>query len=151
MSLCYRMNCELNMILYIGRGLLRPDDFFALEKTALPGDQRQPGLITLVDALDVSTCFEREDIHHFIDNIHGLIKNGREPGPYVMLTNDWGIHLLAQAVTLMSSKIDLKIRIYTTLEEAITELGLSDHKQEIIQLWNECNLESSETSGRLQK
>ena len=133
------------MVLYIGDGLLRPSDFFALEKTVFLEHQRKCGMITLVDLLEASTFFELDDIHRFIDNIRGMAKDGIEPGPYIMLTKDRGLHLLADAAQLIAGRIDLKARMYHTLRDAITTLGLSDREPEIIQLWNECKLESSKS------
>ncbi len=141
MSLSYKIGSELNMILYIGKGYLKPSDFFSLEKAAFQQNHRPKGMVTLVDALDATTSFELDDIHRFINQINYLADTGLEPGPYVMLTNDWGIHLLAQAVRLLPSKVDLKIRIYNTLQEAIRGLGLSEQEEEIIQLWNKCKTE----------
>jgi hypothetical protein len=135
------------MILYVGEGYSTPSDFFALEKTAFLKHPRNRGMITLVDAIELSTSFDLNDIHHFIDNIDRMAKNGMEPGPYIMLTKDWGLHLLADAAKLMAGKVDLKARMYYTLQEAIVALGLSDHKGEVIQLWNECRIESSRTCG----
>jgi len=89
------------------------------------------------------------DIRHFIDNIKTLTRNGMEPGPYFMITRDWGLHVLADAAKLMAGNVDLKAKMYYTLQEAIVALGLSDHEEEIIQLWNECKLESSRTRGDL--
>ena len=68
-----------------------------------------------------------------------------EPGPYIMLTRDQGLHLLADAAQLLAGKVNLKARMYHTLQDAIVAPGLSDHKTEIIQLWNECRNESSKT------
>jgi hypothetical protein len=151
MSLCYKVSPELNMVLYIGEGLLRPSDFFVLEEAVFLENHRQHDMITLVDALDITTYFELEDIHRFIDNILNTAKNGIKPGPYVMITQDQGIHVLAKAVELMAGTVDLKIKVCDTLEDAITGLGLSDHKQEIIQLWKECKAASSRADGTLAK
>jgi hypothetical protein len=147
MSLCYKISPELNMILYIGEGYSTPSDFFALEKAAFLKHPRPRGMITLVDALDLATAFELNDIHRFIDNIKGMTKDGMEPGPYFMITRDWGLHLLADAANLLAGKLDLKARMYHTLDEAIVALGLWDHQQEVIQLWKECRIKSSKTSG----
>jgi hypothetical protein len=149
MSLCYKISTELNMILYLGEGYSTPSDFFALEKAAFLKYPRNPGMITLVDAFELSTAFDLSDIHRFIDNINRMAKNGMEPGPYIMLTKDRGLHLLADAAKLIAGNVDLKARMYYTLQEAIVGLGLSDHKKEIIQLWNECKIGSSRTSGDL--
>ena len=147
MSLCYKISLELNMILYVGEGSSSPSDFFALEKAAFLEYPRQPGMITLVDALDLSTSFDLDDIHHFIDNIMTMAKNGMEPGPYFMITKDWGLHLLADAANLIAGQFDLKARMYYTLQEAIVALGLSDHQQQVIQLWNDCRLESQKAGA----
>lgn len=141
MSLCYKVSPELNMIFYVGKGSSTPSEFFALEKSAFLKHPRKRGMITLVDALELSTSFDLDDIHHFIGNIDRMAKSGMEPGPYIMLTRDWGLHLLADAAKLIAGKVDLKARMYHTLEEAILTLELSDHKAEIIELWNECKLE----------
>ena len=105
-------------------------------------------MITLVDALELSTAFDLKDIHRFIDNINRMAKNRIEPGPYIVLTRDQGLHLLADAAQLLAGKIDLKARM-STLEEAIVALGLSDHKREIIQLSNECKSESKKLQNKL--
>lgn len=144
MSLCYKISPELNMILYIGRGHSTPSDFFELEKAAFLRYPRQCGMITLVDALELCTSFDLNDIHQFIANIARMAKNGMEPGPYIMLTRDQGLHLLADAAQLLAGKVELKARMYTTIEEAILALGLSDHRGEIIRLWQECKGESKE-------
>jgi len=147
MSLCYKISPELNVILYVGKGYSTPSDFFALEKTAFLKHPRPPGMITLVDALELTTAFDLNDIHQFIDNIKRLAGNRLEPGPYIMLTRDCGLHVLADAVQLIAGKVDLKAKMYHTLPEAIVALRLSDHTKEIIQLWNECTIESSRTGG----
>ena len=64
-----------------------------------------------------------------------------------MITEDWGLHLMAEAARLMAVDLDLKARMYFTLQEAIAALGLSDHRDEIIPLWEECKLELKRTSG----
>jgi hypothetical protein len=143
MSLSYKISPELNIILYIGEGYSSPSDFFALEETAFLKHARQPGMITLVDALELTTAFDLNDIHRFIANIKGLADSGVESGPYIMLTRDRGLHVLADAAQLLAGKLDLKARMYYTLQEATLALGLSGHQQEILQLWNECKLESS--------
>jgi hypothetical protein len=106
-------------------------------------------MITLVDLLEASTSFDLNDIHHFINNIDYMAKNGMEPGHYFMLTKDAGLHLLAKAVNLMAGNVDLKAGMYYTLQDAITALGLSDREPEIIQLWNECKIESAKIWGNL--
>ena len=143
MPLCYKISPELNMILYVGEGVLKPSAFFALEKIAFLENRRQHNMTTLVDARKISTSFDMEDIENFIDNIKSLTTNGMEPGPYIMITQDWGIHLLAQAVCLMASKVDLNIHIFHTIEEAILKMGWLDQEQEIIRLWDECRTELS--------
>ncbi len=145
MSLRYKISPELNMILYIGEGYSTPSEFFALEEAAFLKRPRQRGMITVVDALDLSTSFDLNDIRRFIDNIRGLAKNGVEPGPYIMLTRDQGLHLLADAAQLLAGNVDLKARMYHTLQDVIVALGLSDHAEEVIQLWNECKSGSSGT------
>ena len=147
MPLCYKVSPQLNLILYVGEGYSTPSDFFALENAAFLEHSRQRGMITLVDALELCTFFDLHDIHRFIDNIARLAKNGLEPGPYIMITRDRGLHLLADAAQLLAGKVDLKARMYYTLEEAILALGLWDHQREIFQIWNECKVKVSGTGG----
>jgi hypothetical protein len=148
MPLSYKFSPELNLILYIGEGYASPSDFFALERAAFLERPRPRGMVTLVDALELCTCFELRDIHSFISNIDRLSKDGMEPGPYFMLTRDRGLHLLAEAAQLLAGRLDLKARMHYTLDEAIVALGLSDHKAEILQLWEECKLKSSEENPK---
>jgi hypothetical protein len=63
-----------------------------------------------------------------------MTKNGIQPGPYILLTKGWGLHVLAHAADLLAGNFDLKARMYHTLHDAITALKLSDHEQEFIHL-----------------
>jgi hypothetical protein len=139
MPLYYKISEELNMILYVGQGVLHPSDFYALERVVLAENHRKPGMITIVDALHVSTSFTWPDVHNFISHLNSMTR--LEAGPYIMLTLDRGIHLLAQAANLIIGKPEMKIHVHDTLEDVIRAFGLADHKREIIQFWQECRAE----------
>lgn len=147
MSLQYVISPELNVILYVGKGYITPSEFFSLEQAAFQQNHRPRGMITLVDASEIVTDFSLADIHRFIENIRELNQDGMDPGPYVMVTLDHGIHLLAKAVNLMAGQLDLKIRIYTSMQEAITGLGMSDHSQEIVEIWQKRRNNSAVSIG----
>jgi hypothetical protein len=148
MTLCYKIDPEVNLILYIGEGNLKPSDFYAAEKAAFAYHRREPGMITLVDALDVSTSFDMDDVHTYLEHVTNIKKNGTEPGPYIMITRDTGIHLMAQAVNLMTNILEFKIRVFHSLRDAIADLGLSDEEAGISKLWNECRSELERVQGR---
>jgi hypothetical protein len=148
MALCYKIDPALNLILYIGEGELTPADFYAAEKSAFEKNKRDRSMITLVDALNVSTSFDMEDVRVYLDHITSIKRNETDPGPYIMITRDTGIHLLAEAVNLITNQPELKIRIYYSLQEAIADLGLSDYGAEIHQLWKECRSEVERVRGR---
>ena len=139
MPLRYKINEELNMILYIGHGVLHPSDFYALENSAFVEKHRQPGMITLVDALDVSTSFNFGDVQDFFNHLKSMGR--KETGPYIMLTLDQGIHLLARAANLITGNTEMQIHIYYTLEDVIRAFEWTDHKEEILQFWLACKSE----------
>lgn len=141
MPLQYKICEKPNVILYVGQGILRPSDFYTVESRLLAEKRHKPGTITLVDVLDVSITFSWDDINTFLDHLQSMAHY--EAGPYIMLTLDQGLHLLAKATNLITNKADLQIHVYYNMEDVIRAFGLTEHKQEIFQCWRECKSEFS--------
>ena len=137
MPLRYYISPELNIILFIGEGLLTGSEFFKVADLVEHDERRKWGMITIVDALSAETDFELEDMHHAIDFTNNLSQKGIEPEQVVVLTHSKGIQLISNAIKILSSKVPIKFDVYNTLDELISSLGFLEHKQEFIQFYNE--------------
>lgn len=135
MPLHYEICEELNLVLYIGEGLISSSDFYSAESRLLAEKRLKPGRITLVDMLNVSITFSWDDINAFLDYLKSMAQY--EAGPYILLTLDQGLHLLAKATNLITSKAELQIYVYHNIEDAISAFGWTAHKHEILQFWHE--------------
>jgi hypothetical protein len=139
MPLYHKIHEKLNLILYVGEGTINASDFYTVESRLLAENRQKPGRITLVDVIDVAITFSWDDINTFLDHLKSMARY--QAGPYIMITRDKGLHLLAQATNLIISKADLQIHVYYNMEDAISACELSEHKQEILQMWHECKSE----------
>ena len=141
MPLRYYISPELNIILFIGEGLLTGSEFFKAADLVEHDERRKWGMVTIVDALSAEVDFELEDMHHVIDFTNNLSQKGLEPEQVVVLTYSKGIQLISNTIKMLSSKTPVKFDVFNTLDELISSLGFSEHKQEIIQFYNESKLE----------
>ncbi len=138
MPVRYFINPELNIILFIGEGLLTGSEYFKAAETASHEKLRKWGMVTIVDVLTIETDFEVQDMKYAIEFANKLPQQGLEPEPIVVLTNSKGIQIIADTIKLLPSKVAIKFDVFNTIDDAISFLGFSEKKQEFISFYNLC-------------
>ena len=137
MSIRYNISPELNLLIYICKGLITPAEFFELANTSFHDTRRKNGMMIVIDILSAGVDFELKDIQHIIDLTNDMAEQGLEPESTAILTQSKGMHILGEAMKLFPTKAKLKISMFYTLDDVITSFGLSEFRQEVIQFWEE--------------
>ncbi len=134
----YHIHPALNIILMIGEGLVTGDEYFNAAEKASKDALRTWGMVTIIDILSAEADFELQDMRRAIEFNNQLSQKGLAPEPVAALTNSKGIFLIGETLKMLPSKIPIKFDTFNTLDDLITSLGLSEHRQEIIAFYNRC-------------
>lgn len=122
----------------IGEGLVTGDEYFNAAEKASKDALRTWGMVTIIDILSAEADFELQDMRRAIEFNNQLSQKGLAPEPVAALTNSKGIFLIGETLKMLPSKIPIKFDTFNTLDDLITSLGLSEHRQEIIAFYNRC-------------
>lgn len=142
MPIRYYINPELNLILFIGEGLVTGSDYFKTAEIAFQDKLRKWGMVTIVDLLSCETDFELQDMRFAIEFTNNLSRKMLEPEQVIALTSSKAIRLITDSLKLMPSKVPIKLDLFSTIEELIVFLNISDRKQEFMIFYDQCKNES---------
>lgn len=137
MPVRYNISPELHIVIYVCRGLITAAEVFATANTVFVDKRRRPGLITIIDLLYAVENLYLEDLYETTRRIEKKADEGFVPGPIVLLSRSKGIQVLADAIQLLPSRIPFRMGVFHTMEDAITSLGLSELREEIIEFWHD--------------
>lgn len=138
MTFRYHIHPELNIILMVGEGLVTGDEYFNTAEKASKDALRTWGMITIIDILSAEADFELKDMRRAIEFNNQLSQQGLAPEPVAALTNSKSIFLIGETLKMLPSKTPIKFDTFNTLDDLITSLGLSEHRQAITAFYNRC-------------
>jgi hypothetical protein len=137
MPVHYHISPALNMILFICEGSVTGPELFHASELA-KGDRRfQYGMFIAIDLFSAKDRFELADIQLAVARMNETAEKGFERGKILLLSASTGVHLLVDMINLLPSEVDIKLRAFQSLDEAIDSWGLSASKDQVIQFWNE--------------
>ena len=142
MPIRYYISPELNIILFIGKGLITGSEYFKAAETASQDKLRKWGMVTVIDVLSAEIDFDLQDIKRAIAFNNALPENGLEPEQVIALTESKSMHFVGEAMKALSNMIPIKFEVVDTLDELISLLQISEHKQEFFSFYNKCKFES---------
>lgn len=137
MPVRYNISSELNIILYVCEGVVTGPDLFNTAGIIFKDKRYKYGMMLLIDLLSATLDFELQDLRRAITETNAIKEKGFEPEQIIILSQSAGIHLVCEALNLMSSKDAIRLGAFDTLERAIITLDLTTHQQEIFQFWHE--------------
>ncbi len=137
MPVSYNISSELNIIIYICKGLVTGSDLFETAGITFKDKRYKYGMVLLIDLLSATLDFELQDLRRVITETNATKEKGLEPEQIIILSRSTGIHLACKTLNLMSSKDAIKLSAFHTLEQALISLDLTMDQQEIIQFWQE--------------
>ncbi len=137
MPVSYNISSELNIIIYICKGLVTGSDLFKTAGIIFKDKRYKYGMVLLIDLLSATLDFELQDLRRVITETNATKEKGLEPEQIIILSRSTGIHLACKTLNLMSSKDAIKLSAFHTLEQALISLDLTMDQQEIIQFWQE--------------
>ncbi len=137
MPVHYNISPELKTVMYICRELVSGADIFRASDKVFRDKRRVPGLITIIDFLSAVENIQLGELQEAIRRIESSAERGFPAGPIVILSQSRGMQILVDTINLLPQKVPFKVKIVYTLEEAISLLGLSESREELIRFWQE--------------
>jgi hypothetical protein len=137
MPVSYNISSELNIIIYVCKGLVTGSDLFKTAGVIFKDKRYKYGMILLIDLLSATLDFELQDMRRVITETDVAKEKGLEPEQIIILSRSTGIDLACKALNLLSSKDAMKLSAFHTLEQALISSDFTTHQQEIIQFWQE--------------
>jgi hypothetical protein len=137
MPVSYNISSELNIIIYVCKGLVTGSDLFKTAGIIFKDKRYKYGMVLLIDLLSATLDFELEDLRRAITETNATKEKGLEPEQIIILSQSTGIHLTCETLKLLSTKDAIKLSSFHTLEQALISLDLAIHQQENIQFWHE--------------
>ncbi len=138
MPVRYFINPDLNILLYIYEGITNISKFYEIGDLADADERRAwPMLNIHYFSPEAELDFEAKDMFKAIDYFTDTNKKGLDPGLSAVITQSKGIHMSVKSVKMFPSKSPIKMDAFYSLEEAITSLGLTEKREEILQFFED--------------
>jgi len=138
MPIHYHINPELNLILFIGEGLVTGSDYFKTAEIASQDKLRKWGMVTIVDLLSAETDFELQDMRFAIEFTNSLSRKSLEPEQVIAITSSKAIKLISDSLKLLPSKVPIKLDLVETIDELISFLGITEQRQDFLIFYESC-------------
>ncbi len=138
MPVSYNISSDLKLVIYYASGVVTSSEIITASESAILDKRRVSDLMTIIDFSDAVENVQLEEWHELTRRVDEMIEKGIFPIPFVMISNSTSMQLLVDMFNLWPHKAPFKMVMVSTIEEAISLLGLSESKEEVIQLWNEC-------------
>ena len=137
MPVHYHISPELKLVIYICRGSVRGADIFKASDRVFRDKRRVPSLRTIIDFLSATENVQLGELQEAVRRIESSAEQGFAPGPIVILSQSRNMQILVDTINLMTHKVTFQINMVSSLEAAISLLGLSESKEEIVRFWQE--------------
>jgi hypothetical protein len=137
MPVHYNISSELKVVIYVCSGSVRGADIFKTSDKIFRDKRRVSGSKVIIDFLSAVEDVQLGELHEAIKRIESSSERGIAPGPIVILSHSTGMQILVDTINLLPHKVPFQLDIVHTLEAAISLLGLSESKEEVIRFWQE--------------
>ena len=138
MPVSYNISSDLKLVIYYASGVVTGQEIITASESAILDKRRVSDLITIIDFSDAVENVQLEEWHELTRRADEMIEKGIFRMPFVMISNSTSMKILVEMFNLVPHKGPFRMVMVSTIEEAISLLGLSESKEEVIQLWNEC-------------
>lgn len=138
MPVSYNISSDLKLVIYHASGVVTGSEIRNAIESAILDKRRVSDLITIIDFSDAVENVQLEEWHELTRRADEMIEKGIFRMPFVMISNSTSMKILVEMFNLVPHKGPFSMEMVSTIEEAISLLGLSESKEEVIQLWNEC-------------
>ena len=138
MPVSYNISSDLKLVIYYASGVVTSSEIITASERAILDKRRVSDLMTIIDFSDAVENVQLEEWHELTRRVDEMIEKGIFSIPFVMISNSTSMQLLVDMFNLWPHKALFRMVMVSTIGEAISLLGLSESKEEVIQLWNEC-------------
>ena len=138
MPVSYNISSDLKLVIYYASGVVTSSEIITASESAILDKRRVSDLMAIIDFSDAVENVQLEEWHELTRRVDEMIEKGIFSIPFVMISNSTSMQLLVDMFNLWPHKALFRMVMVSTIGEAISLLGLSESKEEVIQLWNEC-------------
>ena len=135
MPVYYNISPELKIVYIICAGLVTAQELFEVVELSSFDFRRETGMDTVIDLLASELDFDLPDLYRSIRYIDMLPDDKTGHERQILVTPSKSLYLLVDAIYSISTKNTLELKVVSTLQDAISSLGLSDQKQEAMQFF----------------
>jgi hypothetical protein len=137
MPVNYNISPGLKMVIYYCSGVITISEIFKALESAVFDKRRISGLITMIDYSDAVENVQWGEWKELISRTESLIDRGILTVLLVLISHSTAMRLLVDVINMLPRKVPFRMQVVSTVADAISLLGLSESKEEVIQLWNE--------------
>jgi hypothetical protein len=137
MPVHYNISSRLKLVIYVCSGVVSGEDIFKTSDKVLRDRRRTSGLRTIIDFLAAVENFQLGELQESIRRIESLAEKGFAVGRLVILSHSTGMQVLVDTINLLPHKVPFKVEVVSSLDVAISVLGLEDAGEEVIRFWHE--------------
>ena len=133
MPVIYNIFPELDLIIYVGTGVVTPAEFFRVGDEVLQNPQVTENLKVILDFFNATIDTSVSDIHlAIVKNIEAK-RLGKEIGQTAVYTSSSGMKLLGEALRQISFDAVHNFGVFHNQHDAIKWLGL--HEELVLARW----------------
>lgn len=136
MPINYQIDPSLNFLCYVATGLCAGSEFFKAEREAFQDTRRRQRMKILIDIQSAEMDIDLHDIHNLINLNKNLVREAHELEMTAVITKSKFFQTLGETVQLLANETPINLRVFTTTQDAINWLGLSEHHEEILKIRN---------------
>ncbi|MBL0344684.1 hypothetical protein [Candidatus Villigracilis affinis] len=137
MPVYYNISPDLKIVYIICLGLVTARELFEAVDLSSLDFRRETGMGTVIDMMASELDFDLPDMYRSISYLNELPDGGPELERQLLVTPSKSLHLLADAIHLLSTKNNLKLKAVSTLQDAMFSLRLSEQQQEALRFFEE--------------
>ncbi len=137
MPVYYNIGSDLKIVYIICLGLVTARELFEAVDLSSLDSRRKPGMDAVIDMMAGNLDFELADMYQGIRYLNALPDGGPELERQLLVTPSKSLHLLVDAIHLLSTKNNLKLKAVSTLQDAMFSLRLSEQQQEALRFFEE--------------
>jgi len=131
MSYSYVIDSDLGLVYYFVAGYITAKELLGLEAAAFNDPARRPNMKIITDLQLASVDVDIDSIKALLSNNRKLTQTGWELEATAFVTPNRFLVSLADAYELMGNDLPLKLKVCSTLDEAVEWLNLSESKERI--------------------
>jgi hypothetical protein len=127
MPVVYKIEPELGLILYVMLGSVHFREILHAEQLASQDPLRQPNMKIVLDATNAEVDLDVSDLKDALEMNRRRSQVGAPLEPTALVTYSRFAQSLADIFSMLGDNLPLKLKVFSTLQDALNWLALQEH------------------------